>query len=240
MARPHILIILPAYNEEANIQRVIHGVRACVPPSAHVLVINDGSRDATGRLAAEAGAFVLNMPYNVGIGAAVQTGFQFAARYGYDIVIRNDGDGQHAPEDIQKLLDALQNGLADVVIGSRWMGDSRDYGTPLTRRLGIAVLSSLLTLICRQPITDPTSGFSGYNQRAIQLLAANYPHDYPEPEAIVIAHRAGLRLLEIPVTMHARQHGASSITPIRSIYYMIKVTLAILINMLRRAPALDV
>lgn len=237
MAQPRILIILPAYNEAPNIQRVIRNIRACLP-MVDVLVINDGSRDATGHLAAEAGALVLNMPYNVGIGAAVQTGFQFAARYGYDIVIRNDGDGQHAPQDIPKVLDALHNGVADVVVGSRWMGDSRDYGTPLSRRLGIALLSRLLTLICRQPITDPTSGFSGYNQRAIRLFAANYPHDYPEPEAIVILRRAGLRLQEIPVTMHARQYGESSITPIRSVYYMIKVTLAILINMLRRAPAL--
>ncbi len=232
---PKMLVILPAYNEALNIARTIAGVRAALT-TADVLVINDGSQDDTAAVAAAAGALVLNMPYNVGIGAGVQAGFQFALRYGYEIVIRNDGDGQHAAQDSLRLLARLAQGDVDVVIGSRFLGEGGDYGTPLTRRLGITILAALLTRITQQRITDPTSGFAAFNARAIALFARLYPHDYPEPEAIVLLHRAGLRVCEIPVQMHKRQAGQSSITPLRSAYYMVKVILAILINMLRPQP----
>lgn len=237
MTEARILIILPALNEGRNIAKVIQKIHACI--SADVLVINDGSLDDTAKQAREAGAIVLTMPYNVGIGAAVQTGFQFAAQKGYDIVVRNDGDGQHAPEGILKLIDALQTQATDVVIGSRFIDKQGDYGTPLTRRLGITILAKLLSLITRQTITDPTSGFCAFNRRAILLFARMYPHDYPEPEAIVISHQSGLHQMEIPVVMKEREHGQSSITPLRSVYYMIKVILAILINLLRQHPQLD-
>ena len=235
MSSERILVILPALNESRNIARVVNGVRGQLP-GAEVLVIDDGSLDGTGSAAAGAGALVVNMPYNVGIGAAVQAGFQFAAARDYDIVIRNDGDGQHAPEANLDLIEKLRAAKADVVIGSRFLGAAGDYGTPLMRRLGSGILARLLSLITRQRVTDPTSGCAAFNRRAILLFAQAYPHDYPEPEAIVIAHRGGLRQLEIPVKMIPRQHGNSSITPLRSVYYMIKVMLAILINLLRKKP----
>ncbi|MCE2473673.1 MAG: glycosyltransferase family 2 protein [Anaerolineae bacterium] len=231
-----ILVILPAYNERLNIARTVSAIRAELP-QAEILVINDGSGDATAATARDAGARVLSMPYNVGIGAAVQAGFQFAEAHGYDIVLRNDGDGQHAPESNRALLAALNAGDADVVIGSRFISERGDYGTPLLRRVGSAILARLLSSIIGQRVTDPTSGCSAYNRRAIKLLAQVYPHDYPEPEAIVILHRSGLRQMETPVRMIARQHGRSSITAGRSVYYMIKVILAILINLLRRPPS---
>ena len=181
---------------------------------------------------------MLSLPYNVGIGAAVQAGFQFALAQGYRIVLRNDGDGQHAPENNRDLLAALQANDADVVIGSRFIGEQGDYGTPRLRRMGSAILARLLSAIIGQRVTDPTSGCSAYNRRAIMLLAQVYPHDYPEPEAILILHRSGMRQLEIPARMMPRQHGRSSITAGRSVYYMIKVILAILINLLRRPPTL--
>ena len=181
-----------------------------------------------------AGAQVLELPYNLGIGAAVQAGFQFARAHDYDIVLRNDGDGQHAPENNIDLLARLEPGDVDVVIGSRFIDAHGDYGTPLLRRLGSAILAGLLTRIISQRVTDPTSGCAAFNRRAIDLFAQAYPHDYPEPEAIVMLHRSGLRQVEAPVRMIPRQHGDSSITPLRSVYYMIKVILAILINLLRR------
>ncbi|MCY4073378.1 MAG: glycosyltransferase family 2 protein [Chloroflexi bacterium] len=235
MSSERILVILPALNESRNIARVVDGVRAHLP-GADVLVIDDGSFDGTGYEAGGAGAMVLTMPYNVGIGAAVQAGFQFAASRDYDIVIRNDGDGQHAPEANLDLIEKLRAENADLVVGSRFLGDAGDYGTPLLRRLGSGILARLLSIITGQRVTDPTSGCAVFNRRAIQLFAQAYPHDYPEPEAIVIAHRSGLRQTEIPVKMIPRAHGASSITPLRSVYYMIKVILAILINLLRRPP----
>ena len=230
-----ILVILPAYNEELNIARTVHEVRALLP-HADVLVMNDGSSDDTSAAAAAAGAAVLELPYNIGIGAAVQSGFQYAAAKDYDLVLRNDGDGQHAPENNLDLLRALETQDADVVIGSRYISPRGDYGTPRLRRLGSGILARLLSAIIGQRVTDPTSGCSAYNRPAIQLLARFYPHDYPEPEAIVILHRGGLRQMEIPVKMMPRRHGQSSITPSRSVYYMIKVSLAILVNLLRRRP----
>lgn len=235
---PRTLIILPALNEAGNIARTVTQVRQNVP-WADVLVVNDGSSDRTAAEAREAGAIVLNMPYNVGIGAAVQTGFKYAARHGYDLVARLDGDGQHSAADTQRLLSVVQSGECDVVIGSRFLGDG-DYGTPFSRRMGIGILSNLLTTITHQRITDPTSGFAAFNPRAIRLLAVLYPHDYPEPETIVILHRCGLKMREIPVTFHMREHGISHFTqPTRSAYYMIKVTLAIVINLLRRYPVIE-
>ena len=235
MNTARILVILPAYNEELNIARAVRDIRALLP-QADVLVMNDGSADDTAAAAQASGAQVLELPYNIGIGAAVQAGFQYAAAKDYDIVLRNDGDGQHAPENNLDLLAGLEAHAVDVVIGSRFISPQGDYGTPALRRLGSGILARLLSAIIGQRVTDPTSGCSAYNRRAIQLLARFYPHDYPEPEAIVILHRSGLRQLEIPAKMIARRHGQSSITPPRSVYYMIKVSLAIAINLLRRKP----
>jgi len=233
MSAARILVILPALNEGRSIARTVRGIREGLP-RADTLVVDDGSSDDTSAEARSAGAQVLELPYNLGIGAAVQVGFQFAREHDYDIVLRNDGDGQHAPQNNTILLARLASEDADVVIGSRFVDEHGDYGTPILRRLGSAILARLLTRIIGQRVTDPTSGCSAFNRRAIKLFASAYPHDYPEPEAIVMLHRSGLRLVEAPVRMIPRQHGDSSITPLRSIYYMIKVILAILINLLRR------
>lgn len=232
MSPAPILVILPALNEARNLPNTLRQIRQHLP-QADILVINDGSTDATAATAAAHGALVINMPFNVGIGAAVQTGFQFAAYYGYPIVVRNDGDGQHAAEGIERLLAALRLGDADVIIGSRFISGG-DYGTSFLRQIGIRIIRGLLSAFTGWRVTDPTSGFAAFNARAIQLFARDYPHDYPEPEAIVLMRRCGLRMREIPVTMRPREYGTSSITPLRSVYYMIKVILAILIQMLRR------
>jgi hypothetical protein len=235
MTHSKTLIILPALNEGKNITKTVERVREHIP-WADVLVINDGSTDDTREQAEAAGAIVLNMPYNVGIGAGVQTGFKFAARHAYDFVARLDGDGQHSPDNTLHLLEVVENGEADVAIGSRFLSDG-DYGTSFMRLMGIAILSNLLSFITKQKVTDPTSGFSAYNRRAILLFAQLYPHDYPEPEAVVICHKSGLSMKEIPVTFLARKHGVSQFTvPSRSAYYMLKVTLAILINTIRTIP----
>jgi len=230
------LVIIPAYNEEQSLEAVIGKVRAHVP-SADIAVINDGSRDGTGSIAERLGVTALHLPHNVGIGAAEQTGFIYALRSGYSTVVRNDADGQHNPAEIPELLDALARTGADMVIGSRYL-ENRGYVTPRLRRAGIAVLATIAGLICRQRLTDPTSGFRAFNYRAIRLCAEYYPHDYPEPESVVLFVRAGLRVAEIPVTMNPRYGGKSSIRLSDSLYYMIKVLLAIMVGLLRRPPIL--
>lgn len=232
-----VLVILPALNEAASIAKTVSRIRQQVP-QADILVINDGSRDNTAEVARAVGALVLSLPCNVGIGAAVQTAFKFAVRYQYDIVIRNDGDGQHDPEAIPRLIQTLCEQQMDVVIGSRFLQDG-DYGTPPLRRLGIRLICLVLRRITGWQITDPTSGFNAYNQRAIRLFSQHYPHDYPEPEAIMLMHRSGLHMREVPVRMIPREHGTSSITPLRSAFYMFNVLLAILITLLRRTPAVE-
>jgi glycosyltransferase involved in cell wall biosynthesis len=225
------LIIIPALNEEESVARVVASVQQEIP-QADVLVVNDGSSDATGARAEAAGAMVLHMPYNVGIGASVQAGFQFADKQGYHIVVRNDGDGQHDAAEITRMLAVLAAGEADIVIGSRYIENRGYVGSPM-RRLGSWILARLISTIVKQPITDPTSGFIVCNRRAIQACAQLYPHDYPEPESIVLLHRAGLSLREMPVTMQPRIAGQSSITTLRSAYYMLKVILAIMVDLLR-------
>lgn len=232
-----VLVILPAFNEAANIANTVNRIRQHMP-EADILVISDGSTDNTVDVARKAGAQVLNLPCNVGIGAAVQTAFKFAVQYQYDIVVRNDGDGQHVPEDIPRLIKALGENQMDVVIGSRFL-QGGDYGTPPLRRFGIVIISALLSRITGWRITDPTSGFNAYNRRAIRLFSQHYPHDYPEPEAIMLMHRSGLKMMEVPVRMQPREHGTSSITPVRSAFYMFNVLLAILITLLRRTPAVE-
>ncbi|HID64612.1 MAG TPA: glycosyltransferase family 2 protein [Anaerolineae bacterium] len=232
---PHtVLVIIPAYNEADSIGGVISRVRASAP-EVDILVIDDGSTDATAAIAQEAGALVVSLPHNLGIGGAVQTGYIFAAEMGYDIAVQVDGDGQHDPAEIAEIVAPLLAGQADVVIGSRYIED-RGYITPFLRRMGIFVLASIVSLIIRQRVTDTTSGFRAVNRRVIEFCAREYPRDYPEPESVVLFRRAGFRVREIPVTMNPRYGGKSSITPMRSFYYMVKVLLAILIGLLRRVP----
>lgn len=234
---PTTLVIVPALDEEDSIAHVIGQIREHAP-WADVVVVNDGSNDSTGKIAEECGAVVLHMPYNVGIGSAVQGGFIYAARNGYQVAVQNDGDGQHNPAEIPLLVRALLESNADLMIGSRYIED-RGYVTPVERRVGIHILAWIVSAITGKRFTDPTSGFRASNRRTIQLCAQVYPYDYPEPEAIPLLHRAGLQVCEIPVTMNPRYGGKSSITPLRSLYYMIKVILAILVGLLRKAPTLD-
>jgi glycosyltransferase involved in cell wall biosynthesis len=231
---PRMLVIIPAYNEEDSLGRVIRQVHEAVP-EADIVVVNDGSGDATPEIAEGYGAIVLSLPYNLGIGSAMQTGFMFAYERHYDYAVQVDGDGQHDPGEIPELLAVIQSTDADVVVGSRYIED-RGYITPRIRRLGIVLLANLISLIVRQRITDPTSGFRVLNRRATYFCAGDYPFDYPEPESIVTFWRAGIRVREIPVTMNPRYGGQSSITPLRSGYYMVKVILSIIINLLRQRP----
>ncbi|RLC86187.1 MAG: glycosyltransferase family 2 protein [Chloroflexi bacterium] len=230
-----VLVIIPAYNEARNIGTVVTDVRHYAP-FADILVIDDGSTDSTAAVAHRSGAYVLSLPYNLGIGGAVQAGFKFAVRRGYSYVVRVDGDGQHNAAYILRLLALVQQGKADVAIGSRFCPGLVTYRPPLARRLGIRFFSFLVSFITRQPVYDPTSGMQCLNRRALYILAQDYPQDYPEVEARVLLHKARLRVIETPVCMRPRATGNSSITYLRSIYYMLKVTLATLIAALRQGP----
>lgn len=227
-----ILFIIPAYNEASNIPLVVRDIRSRLP-EVDILVVNDGSTDRTEQAAIENGVHVLTMPFNVGIGGAVQTGFRYAFENGYDFAVQFDGDGQHMACEADKIIQPVLNKNADVVIGSRFL-HSESYKIPLPRKIGIRYFSILNSMIIGQKVTDNTSGFRAYNRRAICFLAEHYPQDYPEPEAVVILKKHGFQIMEVPVQMQERLHGSSSIGLVRAIYYMIKVTLAILIDLLKK------
>ena len=235
--RKKILVIVPAYNEEGSAGKVVEEVHADLP-QAEVLVVNDGSTDLTSEIAQAKGAVVLDLPFNLGIGGAMQAGYKFAYEKGYDIAIQVDADGQHDPKEIQKLLHALEVERVDVAIGSRFIGGS-GYKGSIMRRIGIAIFSGVISTIARQRITDPTSGFRASNRKAIQLFALDYPQDYPEPEVVILLHQCHLKMGEVPVGMSERYSGESSITKIRSIYYMVKVLLAIFVDCFKKAPLLE-
>ncbi len=226
------VVIVPAFNEEAALPATLAELRV-VSPDLDIVVVNDGSADGTGRVARESGvATVIELPANLGIGGAVQTGFKYAAREGYDYAIQVDADGQHQGAEIPKLLEPLLAGTADVVIGSRFLG-AGDYRAPAARRLGMWLFYLINSLLVGRAITDNTSGFRAYNREAIAFLAEHYPADYPEPEAVILLRRNGFRLEEVGVSMRARQGGASSIGLRGAAYYMIKVVLAVLVTAFR-------
>jgi glycosyltransferase involved in cell wall biosynthesis len=225
------LIIIPAYNEQGSIGAVVETIRKQVG-DADILVVNDGSQDRTARMARESGAMVISLPYNMGIGTAVQSGFLFAKEKGYHFVVQVDGDGQHPVKEIPRLLEALANG-ADVAIGSRFVQPT-GYRPPFFRAVGIKVFSFLVSLIVGKKVHDTTSGFRATNRRAILLLTETYPHDYPEVEALITLHRHGMKFVEIPVEMNYRREGKSSISAKAGIYYMMKVTLAVLVAVIKR------
>ncbi len=227
------LAVVPARNEEAAVGRVVDELRA-FDRSLDIVVIDDGSSDSTADRAAAAGAAVVRLPFNLGIGGAVQTGFMYALEHGYDTVIRLDGDGQHDPTQIPFLLAPLDRDEADVIVGSRFASGDGEYRPPFARRAGIRWFARLVSVLTGQKLTDTTSGFQAVNGRAIRLFAADYPHDYPEVEAAVMVVRHRLRILEVPARMRGRETGRSSITALRSLYYAIKVTLALLVGMFRR------
>ena len=233
MAEPRKIAIVPARNEQGAIGDVVREIRD-FDPSLDVLVVDDGSTDSTAELAAAAGAIVLRLPFNLGIGGAVQTGFKYAVDHGYELAVRLDGDGQHDPAELPKLTGPLLRGEADIVVGSRFADPDPAYRPPLARRIGIGFFAKVVSLLVRQRVTDTTSGFQALNQRGIRLFADDYPHDYPEVEATVMVVRHRLRLREVPVRMREREHGRSSITAFRSMYYMVKVLLALVVGMFRR------
>jgi glycosyltransferase involved in cell wall biosynthesis len=226
--------VVPAFNEAESLPSVVEEIRAA-DPDFDIVVVDDGSTDGTASVAAEARAQVVRLPYNLGIGAAVQTGIQYAHDQGYDIAVQVDGDGQHDPAEIPKLLEPILEGRADMVVGSRF-AEGRRYRPPVGRRVGIRVFAAVVSLIVRQRVTDTTSGFRAVNRRGIRLFAADYPHDYPEIEAIVLVFKHRLRMVEVPVAMRPRATGSSSITLLRSIYYMVKVSLALFVGLFRRFP----
>jgi hypothetical protein len=238
MKRGRILAVVPAYNEAGAVGKVVDEIRA-FDPRLDVLVVDDASTDDTAAVAEGRGAVVLRLPFNVGIGGAVQTGFRYALEEGYEMAVRLDGDGQHDASELGKLLAPLERGEADIVIGSRFVEPGGSYRPPFARRIGIVVFARLVSILGGQRVTDTTSGFLALDRVGIELFAAEYPHDYPEVEATLVALRSGLRISQVQVEMRERETGSSSITFVRSMYYIVKVMLALLVASLRRYPRLE-
>jgi glycosyltransferase involved in cell wall biosynthesis len=232
------LAVVPAYNEAATIGGVLDRLREHAP-ELDVVVIDDGSTDATCREAFARGARVLRHPFNLGIGGAVQSGFKFALENGYHYMVQVDADGQHDPEQIRHLVREMEERPdMDVICGSRFLKDLQYVG-PVSRRAGIHLFAFVVSRIVGQKVTDPTSGFRLYNRRAIALFARDYPHDYPEVEAVLVLHYHRLRMREVAVKMYQRGGGRSSIRSGKSVYYMIKVLLAIFVGLARAKPVVE-
>jgi len=232
------LIIIPAFNEEKSIARVVTTILRD-RPECDIVVINDGSEDATARLAQGCGVPVISLPFNLGIGGAVQTGLMYADRHGYEVAIQLDADGQHKSEEVGKLIAAIREDGWDVVLGSRFLEDVK-YPSTFLRRLGNRIFSGLIALVTGQRFTDSTSGFRAFNRRAISFLSRHYPVDFPEPESLVILRRNGYRVKEVSVSMRERQGGQSSVTRFKAVYFMISISIAILIDSLKRPIAQEV
>lgn len=228
-----VLVIIPAYNEAETIQEVVESIYA-LEGEYDVLVVNDGSSDETGTVVKGLDrAHLIELPYNLGIGSTMQTGFKYALRSGYGFAVQCDGDGQHPVDAIPALVERVQKGDADLVIGSRYVADT-SYQPSFSRRVGKSLLSRLVDALIGGGITDTTSGFRCMNRKVLAVFAERYPEDYPEPESLVLLHRWGLRVVEIPVEMRPRQGGRSSISPRHAAYYMVKVALAIFVDMFRK------
>ncbi|NTV28538.1 MAG: glycosyltransferase family 2 protein [Candidatus Omnitrophica bacterium] len=227
-----ILAIIPAYNEAKNIGKVVRELQSSgldiVP-----LVVDDGSADDTAEQARMAGAAVVSLPFNLGIGGAVQTGYRWADENGYEAAVQIDGDGQHDPAFLAKLVRPISEGAADMSVGSRFCEPADGFRSSRLRRIGIRFFVALIRLLTGLNCSDPTSGFRAVNRKLIRVFAAHYPQDFPEPEAIVIARRLGARITEVPVVMRPRSSGKSSIGKLKSPYYMIKVTGAIMLDMFK-------
>ncbi len=227
-----ILAIIPAYNESANIEKVVREIKAAglgiVP-----LVVDDGSTDDTPAKARRAGAEVVSLPFNLGIGGAVQTGYRWADENGFEVAVQVDGDGQHDTVFLPKLISPVIEGKADLCVGSRFAEPADGFRSSRLRRVGIRFFVALIRLLTGLSCSDPTSGFRAVNRKLIRVFAANYPHDFPEPEAIVIARRLGAHIVEVPVVMRPRSSGKSTIGKLKSPYYMVKVTGAIMLDMFK-------
>ena len=226
-----LLILIPAFNEVAAIAGVIHEVRQ-VLPDVPILVVDDASADATEQRAREAGADVLRLPYHLGLGGGVQAGYKLAYELGYDYVIRVDGDGQHDPKDIPDLLRTLRETGCHMVIGSRFQNGDGGY-TSFIRALGIWFFRLVLRPILGKPVHDPTSGFVGVNREALQVFTGSFPLEYPEIEALVVLQRKRFQFQEVPCKMRPRKTGRSTITAVKSLYYIFHVLLGVFVNVLK-------
>ncbi len=227
------LVIIPAYNEETSIGDVVSRTKNALTES-DVLVINDGSLDNTSEAARSSGAMVIDIPYNLGIGSTLQTGFLFAVQRKYRAVIRLDADGQHRPEEVGALIKPILSGKADLVVGSRFLSSNDGFKSTFARRIGIRFFSAIVSSIIGRRVTDPTSGFQAMNDKAVQLFAQEYPPDYPEIEALVLASKAGFTVKEVSVTMLERKEGQSSINLVWSVYYVLEVFISIIISIFRK------
>lgn len=225
-----VLIIIPAYNEAGNIVNFIDTLINDYPQYDYV-IINDGSEDNTAKVCAEHGYNVVNLPINLGIGGAVQTGYKYALKHGYDMAVQMDGDGQHDPQFLAGMVDIIERDEADLVVGSRFV-NKEGFQSSASRRTGINILSILALIFTGVRLKDITSGYRLVNDRLIRIYANDYPFDYPEPEAMVMASVHGCRIKEYPVVMRERMSGKSSINMKKSVYYMVKVSLAMFIRRL--------
>ena len=223
-----ILVIIPAYNEEESILTTVQALNR-VHPEVDAVVVNDASKDNTKNILSENHIHYLDLPVNLGIGGGVQAGYMYAYRNGYDIAIQMDGDGQHPASELDKIIAPIKAEKADIVVGSRFV-NKEGFQSSAIRRFGIKFLSSLIYLCTGKHILDVTSGYRAVNRKFIKIFSEEYAQDYPEPEALVTAAKKGAEIIEVPVMMKERQGGMSSISPIKSIYYMIKVSLAIIIK----------
>lgn len=226
------IVIIPAYNEISNIRTTVQDILDHAPGFDYV-IINDCSQDGTMRFCTEQGMNIINLPVNLGIGGAVQTGYLYAWRNGYDVAVQFDGDGQHDASYLGEMADFLQEQQADMVIGSRYI-KKEGFQSSGIRQFGIRYFSALIKLLTGKRVTDPTSGMRMVNRDVMKIYSEDYPVDYPEPESVVAILRMGKKVSEIPVIMRERQGGVSSISPRKAVYYMIKVTLAILMECLRK------
>lgn len=223
-----ILVIIPAYNEEESILTTVQALNS-VHPEVDAVVVNDASKDNTKNILSENHIHYLDLPVNLGIGGGVQAGYMYAYRNGYDIAIQMDGAGQHPASELDKIIAPIKAEKADIVVGSRFV-NKEGFQSSAIRRFGIKFLSSLIYLCTGKHILDVTSGYRAVNRKFIKIFSEEYAQDYPEPEALVTAAKKGAEIIEVPVMMKERQGGMSSISPIKSIYYMIKVSLAIIIK----------
>ena len=222
-----ILVMIPCYNEEENMERVVERLRAACP-EVDFLIIDDCSTDRSRQLCAEKGYSYLSLPVNLGIGGGVQSGYLFAVERGYDITVQMDGDGQHDPAYLKALIQPVAEGKLDMAIGSRFITKDGFQSSAL-RRLGINIISLFILLLTGRRIKDTTSGFRACNRALTEFFARHYAQDYPEPEAIVSALAAGYRVGEVPVVMEERMGGTSSIRSFKSVYYMVKVCLSLIV-----------
>ncbi len=222
-----ILIIIPCYNEEENIERVVANLKQAAP-EADYLIVNDCSTDRSAAICRDNGFSYVSLPVNLGIGGGVQCGYLYAREHGYDITVQMDGDGQHDPAYLHRILAPVANGTLDMCIGSRFI--ERDgFQSSVMRRVGINFLSALLRVLCGVHVRDVTSGFRACSKRLTAFYADHYAQDYPEPEAIITAVLGGYRVGEAPVVMRERMGGVSSISPFKSVYYMVKVSISLIV-----------